>query len=57
MLRTAVDLEDVVTVRVTVEASIPAGVTVGGAKLHEAPVGSPEQPNDIAEVNPFAGVI
>ena len=31
---------------VVVDAEVPEGVTVAGEKLHEAPVGSPEQVND-----------
>jgi hypothetical protein len=39
-----------------VEAAAPDGVTVAGEKLHEAPVGSPEQLNETAELNPCVGV-
>lgn len=51
----AIDPE-VETVRV-VEAVEPEGVTVAGEKLQDAPEGSPEQLNETAELNPFAGVI
>jgi hypothetical protein len=46
----------VVTVTV-VEAAAPEGVTVAGEKLHEDPVGKPEQAKETAELNPFSGVI
>jgi len=46
----------VVIVRIVVEAAMPEGVTVGGEKLHVAPVGSPEQANVTAEANEFCGV-
>ena len=45
----------VVTVSV-VEATPPDGVTIGGAKLHEAPAGNPEQAKETAELKPFSGV-
>jgi hypothetical protein len=45
----------VVTVSV-VEAAAPEGVTLAGAKLHDAPEGSPEQLSETAEVNPLCGV-
>ena len=32
------------------------GVTVAGEKLHEAPVGNPEQDSETVEANPFCGV-
>lgn len=38
-----------------VEIAVPTGVTVDGEKLHDAPVGSPEQLNETAELNPFSG--
>jgi hypothetical protein len=34
----------------------PAGVSVAGLKLHDAPVGRPEQAKLIAALNPFTGV-
>lgn len=46
-----VDVETISVVEV-----VPGGVTVAGEKLHVAPVGSPEQPNETAELNPFSGV-
>jgi hypothetical protein len=39
-----------------VEADAPEGVTVAGEKLHDAPVGSPEQVKETPELNPFAAV-
>jgi len=39
-----------------VDAAVPDGVTVAGAKLHVAPTGRPEQVNETAESNPFTGV-
>ena len=45
----------VVTVSV-VDAGAPDGVTVAGAKLHDAPAGRPVQLNPTAELNPFDGV-
>jgi hypothetical protein len=39
-----------------VEAAAPEGVTVAGEKLHAAPDGNPEQANETAVLNPFAGV-
>src|SRR6185437_14520916 len=44
-----------VNVRV-VEAAVPDGVTVDGEKLQDVPASNPEQPNEIAELNPFSGV-
>jgi hypothetical protein len=38
-------------------AVVPAGVTLAGEKLHDAPDGSPEQMNVTSESNPFSGVI
>lgn len=46
----------VVTVSFVVEAAVPEGVTVAGEKLHDAPVGNPEQVNETAEAKPFCGV-
>ncbi len=46
----------VVTVNI-VDDEAPEGVTVDGEKLHDAPVGSPEQLNKTVELNPFCGVI
>lgn len=54
--RTAAIDADVVTVSVVVDAVVPEGVTVDGEKLHEAPLGSPEQVNITAEAKPFCGV-
>lgn len=54
--RTAAVVADVLIVSVVVEAPLPEGVTVAGEKLHDAPVGSPEQVNETAEVKPFCGV-
>ena len=45
---------EVATVRVV--DVVPGGVTVEGEKLHDAPVGRPEQANETAESNPFEGV-
>jgi hypothetical protein len=45
----------VVTVSI-VEAAAPEGVTLAGAKLHDAPEGSPEQLSETAEANPPCGV-
>ena len=56
MRRTAAIDADVETVSVVVDAEVPEGVTVAGEKLHDAPVGSPEQVNVTAEVKPFCGV-
>jgi len=53
---TALEAGVVVETVSVVEAAAPEGVTVVGEKLHEAPVGSPEQTNDTAEANPFCGV-
>jgi hypothetical protein len=39
-----------------VEATPPDGVTVCGAKLHEAPAGNPEQVKETAELKPYRGV-
>lgn len=39
-----------------VEAAVPEGVTEAGAKMHVAPVGSPEQVSVTKELNPFCGV-
>jgi hypothetical protein len=39
-----------------VEAAAPGGVTVAGEKLHEAPVGRPEQAKVTAELKPYSGV-
>lgn len=50
--RAAVD-ESVATVSVVVEAAAPEGVTFAGEKLHEAPLGSPEQLNVTAALKPF----
>jgi hypothetical protein len=36
------------TVKV-VETTAPVGVTVAGEKLHDAPAGKPEQPNETTE--------
>ena len=52
--RAALNLE-VVKVSV-VAASPPDGVTVCGAKLHEAPAGNPEQVKETAELKPCNGV-
>jgi hypothetical protein len=54
--RRAAVVEVVATVSV-VEAAPVVGVTVVGANVQVAPVGSPEQANDTAELNPFVGVI
>lgn len=54
--RTAAVVADVVTVSVVVAAAVPFGVTVAGEKLHDAPVGSPEQVNETAVSKPFCGV-
>lgn len=51
----AADVVVVVTVSV-VDAGAPDGVTVAGAKLHDAPAGRPVQLNPTAELNPFDGV-
>jgi hypothetical protein len=40
-----------------VVAAVPAGVTVAGEKLQDAPEGRPEQLNVTAELKPLAGVI
>ena len=40
-----------------VEADAPEGETVAGEKLHDAPTGRPEQAKEMAELNPFAGVM
>lgn len=47
---------EVATVSVVDAAAVPAGVTVAGEKLHDAPDGRPEQANDTAEsiLDPFA---
>ncbi len=37
------------------EATVPAGVTDGGEKMHEVPAGNPAQLNETAEANPFCG--
>ena len=55
MRRNAAVVAAVVTVSV-VEVTAPDGVTVAGAKLHDAPEGNPEQLNETAESNPFSGV-
>lgn len=47
---------DVVIVIVVVEVPVPVGVTVAGLKLHEAPVGSPEQVKLTGWLNPPLGV-
>ena len=52
--KAAVDV-DVVIVR-AVEAARPAGVTVAGEKLHDAPEGKPAQLNVIGAENEFWGV-
>ena len=44
-------------VTVSVGEVLPGGVAVCGEKLHVAPDGNPEQLNETAELNPFAGVI
>lgn len=46
---------EVVTLRRT-EAVVPAGVTVAGEKLQEAPAGRPEQVSETGETNPSCGV-
>ena len=46
---------EVVTVSV-VEVAAPDGVTVAGEKLHDAPLGNPEQLNETGELKPFWGV-
>jgi hypothetical protein len=46
---------EVATVTV-VEAAAPDGVTVAGAKLQDAPDGSPEHVNVTAALKPFTGV-
>ena len=43
-------------VSVVVGAALREGVTVGGEKLHEATVGSPEQLNVTPALKPFAAV-
>jgi hypothetical protein len=47
---------DVAIVIVVVEALAPLGVTVAGLKLHEAPVGRPEQVKLTCWLNPPLGV-
>lgn len=48
----------ILAIRVNVVAAAPpAGVTVGGEKLHDVPISNPEQLNDTAELNPSIGVI
>ena len=44
---------DIVTVVVT---AAPAGFTLGGEKLQEAPEGNPEQLNVTVDENPFSGL-
>jgi hypothetical protein len=39
-----------------VETGPPEGMTVAGEKVHDAPVGNPEQLNDTAALNPLRGV-
>jgi hypothetical protein len=46
---------EVATVSV-VETAWPAGVTLAGEKLHDAPWGNPEQLNETVEAYPFCGV-
>src|ERR1700690_4497114 len=41
---------------VSVVEVVVGGVTVCGEKLHDAPVGSTEQLNETAELNPFSGL-
>jgi hypothetical protein len=51
----AAEFAEVVTV-IVVEV-VPGGVTVDGEKLHDAPVGNPdEQLNDTDDANPYSGV-
>jgi hypothetical protein len=52
--RSAAFVAEVATVRV-VGAATTYGVTVAGEKLHDAPEGRPEQANETAALNPFAG--
>ena len=56
MRRTAASALVVVTETV-VEAAAPDGVTVAGEKLHEDPVGKPEQVNETGALNPFTGAM
>jgi hypothetical protein len=56
LCRTSAIAAEVEIVRVVVAAA-PAGITLAGEKLHDAPDGSPEQLNETAEANPFCGVM
>lgn len=50
------DVAGVVTVSVVEAAAPDNSVTVCGKKLHDAPVGNPEQLNETVELNPYSGV-